>query len=260
MRSALFSCVRGGMRPRLTAHRLNHLANLRRALAWAKSIPDLWLECDVRTTRDQVLVAHHGPICLGRRIDSQRQKALPASVLTLAEVLRLVKPSGLKLHLDVKAMHRAGRWQAAAKAERLAEELKRERMLDRVVISGPAGSFLRKLRQQAPRLSLGLLCDAAYGQPRPRTRLALERWLRWLLGFHREVGLAAVFLNQSWLRMFDLRWHLLGEFFASLRTAGISPMVWTVNHPVWARRLFTLGASRLTTDRPAQLWRALTNL
>lgn len=244
---------------KLTAHRLNHEAELRQALNAFRTLPSLWLECDVRTTADGVLMARHDAVWRGRRMDSLRRAELPPKVLTLAEVLSLAKPSGLTLHLDVKADRRMGRWHAAARAESLLAELKRERMLDRVVVSGPAGQFLRRLRRLAPSLRLGVLCDAAYGQPRPRTRSDLERWLCRLLDFHRTVRLEAVFLNQAWLRIFDRRWRLLQDLFSRFRAAGIKPMVWTVNNPGWGRRLLSLGANRLTTDQPVRLWKALSD-
>ncbi|MEW6516384.1 MAG: glycerophosphodiester phosphodiesterase [candidate division FCPU426 bacterium] len=246
------------MAPKLIAHRLNRLTALRRALNWRRSIPGLWLECDLRATSDRLIIAQHDPECQGRQVHEWPADALPGSVLTLDDVMRQVRPTGATMHLDVKALRADGGWQAAITASRLLAVLKDHGMARRAVVSALAGGFLRRLRRLDPHLRLGVLCDAAYGEPRPRTRPAVRRLLTKLLAFHWAVKLEAVFLNQAWLRAFDRQWRLAGDFLRILRGAGMRPMVWTVNDPVWARRLMALGADRITTDEPGRLWRTLT--
>lgn len=245
------------MTPRLIAHRLNRAAKLRRGLLWSRAIPGLWLECDVRTTADRVLVACHDASWRGRPVQELRWSDLPAEVLSLDEVLRQIRPTGAVLHLDVKALRGAGQWQAAVEASRLMALLERHAMTRRVIVSALAGSFLRRLRRLSPPLRLGVILDAAYGEPQPRNLPALQRLLAKLLAFHWAVRLEAVFLNQAWLRTFDRRWRFAEKFFGVLRGAGLRPVVWTVNDPAWARRLLALGADRLTTDDPGRLWQVL---
>lgn len=235
--------------PKLIAHRCNDAHAIQKALdLFGRHLP-VYMECDVRATADHVLVMHHDETWNGQPLDRTAYVELQGDVLSLETVIQMIKPSGIPLHLDVKARQVESKWRAVVDGDRLYNLLARTGMLSRVIVTTVAGKFLRRLRELSAEVRLGVLYDEDYGDLMPPSKGAVNRFIDKIMEFHEEIGLEAIFLNQEWLRVFDQKFKVLDTFFYTIAKAGIKIAVWTVDDETWAQRFVDQGAEWITTDR-----------
>jgi glycerophosphoryl diester phosphodiesterase len=203
------------------------------------------LECDARMTRDGVFVlAHDGIVGRGRgvaRIAAARAMDLRARVpglLTLAELLAVVRERGMLLNVDLKV----------PEAEvALVGMLAAHDLLHRTVVTSRASYQLRRLRALAPELRLGL----SKGSSPPRGPRGGPEWAA-LLG---QRGLLPRVLPDILRRARAdaayLQYRLVTPpLVASLHGAGLGCYAWTVDSATIAQRLAGWGVDGITTNRP----------
>ncbi|MGI8855685.1 MAG: glycerophosphodiester phosphodiesterase [Thermomicrobiales bacterium] len=203
------------------------------------------LECDVRVTRDGVLVlAHDGIVGRGRsvaRIATERATDLRARVpdmLTLAELLAVVRERGVLLNVDLKV----------PEAEvALVGMLAAHDLLHRTVVTSRASYQLRRLRALAPPLRLGL----SKGSSPPRGLRGTPEWAA-LLG---QRGLLPRVLPDILRRARAdaayLHFRLVTPpLIAALHRADFGCYAWTVDSAAVAERLADWGVDGITTNRP----------
>jgi glycerophosphoryl diester phosphodiesterase len=222
----------------------NTLASFARAIAMGADV----LECDVRATRDGLLVlAHDGIIGRGRaarRVARTTAAQLRAhrgaqDLLTLAEFLPFVAAhDGLLLNIDVKATE----IEVALVAMLAAHDL-----IERTVVTSRASHQLRRLRVLAPALRLGLSKSSnpppgPHGLPE-RTAIRTQRLLmpRALPDVLRRARADAAYLQHRVITP-----HLVH----ALHRAHLGCYAWTVDDPHIAARLLHWGVDGITTNRP----------
>jgi glycerophosphoryl diester phosphodiesterase len=203
------------------------------------------LECDVRMTRDGVLVlAHDGIVGRGgdvARIAWERAARLRAQVpdlLTLADLLALIRERGLLLNIDLKV----------ANAEiALVEMVRAHDLLARTVVTSRASYQLLRLRALAPTLRLGL----SKGSSPPRGPRGAPEWAA-LLG--QRALLPRVLpdiLRRASADAAYLQYRLITPpLIAALHRLGLGCYAWTVDAPEVARTLVSWGVDGVTTNRP----------
>jgi glycerophosphoryl diester phosphodiesterase len=235
-------------RPLIAAHRggallwpENSLTAFRGALALGVDL----VELDVHLTRDgEVVVIHdptlertttgHGtvgartwPELAGVTVRGTAGEGIPR----LAEVLDLVRPSGVRLLLEIKAgPDRAPYPGIEAAVLRLLEE---RRLTTRTTVMAFDWRTLERLRALSPTLRLTGLLDRRGADAIGGVRTAAERLAR--------------------LRVEDLgieRTLLTPEAVAAARAAGLTIGVWTVNAADQLRTALEAGVDYVTTDRP----------
>jgi glycerophosphoryl diester phosphodiesterase len=211
------------------------------------------LEFDVHLSKDGVVVVHHDDTLerttsgRGRLIDhthaelarldagckfSDSTGAFPFGgrhicVPTLREVLARYPTAPLIIELKVGGK---------ALAERVVDEVRAARAVDRVSIGSFYPDALRAVRQYDPAI--------ATGAAREETRWALYRsWIGMSIAAtpYRE------FQVPEWSGMTPI---VTRRFVAAAHRAGIPVKVWTVNEPAAMRRLLAIGVDALITDRP----------
>jgi glycerophosphoryl diester phosphodiesterase len=221
--------------------RENSLISFLLAIAMGADI----LECDVRMTRDRVLVlAHDGIIGRGRsvaRIASERATDLRArapDLLTLAELLAVVRERGVLLNVDLKV----------PQAEvALVGMLAAHDLLHRTVVTSRASYQLRRLRALAPELRLGL----SKGSSPPRGPQGAPEWAA-LLGQRALLPRALPnILHRARADAAYLQYRLITPpLIAALRRTGFGCYAWTVDSADIAERLAGWGIDGITTNRP----------
>jgi len=224
--------------------RENSLASFMRAIEMGADV----LECDVRTTRDGVLVlAHDGIIGRGRevtRIARERAARLREQVpdlLTLAELLAVVRARGVLLNVDLKV----------AEAEvTLVGMLAAHDLLHRTVVTSRASYQLRRLRALAPELRLGLSKGSS---PPPGPRGAPE-WAA-LLGQRALLPRALPdILRRARADAAYLQYRFVTPpLVAALHRAGFGCYAWTVDSAETATTLIRWGIDGITTNRPDRI-------
>jgi glycerophosphoryl diester phosphodiesterase len=224
--------------------RANTLASFARAVAMGADA----LECDVRETRDRVLVlAHDGIIGRGRAVTriahataaQLRNHRGAREMLTLAEFLPFVAAhDGLLLNIDLKAVN----IEAALVTMLAAHDL-----IARTVITSRASHQLRRLRLLAPALRLGLSksSNAPNGLPGLPERTAIHT--------HRvlmPLTLADV-LRRARVDAAYLQYRVITpQLVDALHRAHLGCYAWTVDDPHIAARLLHWGVDGITTNRP----------
>lgn len=232
-----------GHRGAAAYERHNTLASFTRAVAMGADV----LECDVRRTRDGVLVlAHDSIVGRGRaatriaRTTLAQLRALPggADLLTLADFLAFAQERGLLVNIDLKAPEIE---------VPLAALLGAHDLVGRAVVTSRASHQLRRLRVLAPALRLGLSksSNAPVG-PRglpERMSIHMQRALmpRALPGVLRRACADAVYLQHR---------VITPPLVASLHRAHLGCYAWTVDDPHTAARLLRWGVDGITTNRP----------
>ncbi|OLF14923.1 glycerophosphodiester phosphodiesterase family protein [Actinophytocola xanthii] len=202
-----------------------------------------YLETDVRTTSDGVVVVHHDAL-LDRTTDASGPVArLPWSVVRQARiggrepVARLEElleevPKAL-LNIDVKV---------ESAIEPLVATLRRTNSLRRVCLASFSEARLARVRRSAGE---GVLTSMGV---RAVARLwASGRLPQWVLRRGVFAKVAQVPLRQGRLAVTDER------LVAAARRRGIEVHVWTVDEADQMNRLIDLGVDGLMTDRPGVL-------
>jgi glycerophosphoryl diester phosphodiesterase len=161
---------------------------------------------------------------------------------SLRDVLALVAPSAVGLHVDLKA---PGYEQAVL------EELDRAGVRSRVIVSTAYASIARRVRALAPELPI------AIGYPRDRYGVSRLRWpevlprsgaaaLRRLMPLRIPALLAVARANVLALH------HTLcsGAAIAAAHRRRAPVLAWTVNDPARMLELAALGVDAIVTDDP----------
>lgn len=233
---------------KVIAHRCNDRALIRSVVAQVETGKQYYMECDVRTTRDQVMIAHHDPTIEEQVIAQTNFADLPNTVLSLEQLLDEIKNHPIILHLDVKADQVNGEWMAAADSDQLFLLLKQKELVEKVIVTAVAGKFLKHFRQLSKIIKLGVLYDEDYGSLMPPNKKAVNSFVNKILEYHQDVIIDGIFLNQQWLRVFEKKYKVLDTFFYTIQKAGIKIAVWTINDPSMAQHFVAHGAEWITTD------------
>jgi glycerophosphoryl diester phosphodiesterase len=219
----------------------NSLASFLRALEMGADI----LECDVRMTRDRALVlAHDGIVGQGRavaRIAWETEASLRArepDLLSLADLLALVRERGVLLNVDLKA----------PEAEvALIGMLSAHDLLHRTVVTSRASYQLRRLRALAPALRLGI----SKGSSPPRGPRGAPEWAALVSQRPLLPRLLPDILYRARADAAYLQFRLITPpLVAALHRAGFGLYAWTVDRPDDAERLIGWGVDGITTNRP----------
>ncbi|MCZ0982145.1 glycerophosphodiester phosphodiesterase family protein [Streptomyces diastatochromogenes] len=203
-----------------------------------------WIENDVQPSKDGVPYVLHdttvdrttdgtGPI---RSLTSGQLDELDAGswfapaytgtrIPTLAAQLADLRERGGKLLLEIKGPH------SRAEVARIVQEVREQRMTDRVFVQSFDVPSLRYAHELAPELPLGLLRDTLDADP-----VALAR----------ELDLSAYNVGDAALAT---RPQLVGD----LHAAGVAVNVWTVDKPARWKALDALGVDGVITNRATEL-------
>jgi glycerophosphoryl diester phosphodiesterase len=224
--------------------RANTLASFARAIAMGADV----LECDVRETRDGILVlAHDGIIGRGRAVTriaratttQLRNHRGAREMLTLAEFLPFVAAHDeLLLNIDLKAANIEGALVAMLAAHNL---------IERTVVTSRATHQLRRLRLLSPALRLGLSkssnpSDGPHGMPE-RTAIRTQRIV---MPMTLPDVLRRARADAAYLQYRVITPHLVH----ALHHAHLGCYAWTIDDPHIAARLLHWGVDGITTNRP----------
>ncbi|MFO7172983.1 MAG: glycerophosphodiester phosphodiesterase [Bacillota bacterium] len=218
----------------------NTLASFRKALELGCD----GVELDVHMTRDGHLVVIHDPFLdrttdrkgLIRDLTLAEVRAADAGgwwgpefrgerVPTLDEVIELTAPAGTRLFIEMKAgsIHYPG-IEAA-----LLEAIRRHRCQDRVQVSSFDHHGLRRLRELAPDLSLGVLYLCHPLDP---------------VGMARAIGANA--LHPAW-------YFVTPEVVQAAHAAGLEVYAWDVDRPEAAALMRMAGVDGIIADYPDRI-------
>jgi glycerophosphoryl diester phosphodiesterase len=208
-----------------------------------------WIETDVQPTKDGVPVVLHdetvdrttngtGPV---RSLTAAQVAELDAGswfapmfagqrVRTLAAQLHGLKTRGGSLLLELKGLH------SQESIARVVEEIHRQEMSGRVFVQSFEPQHLRRVRELAPELPLGLL--RATLDPDP-------------VATAKDLELTAYNPGESAFRTRP-------DIVAALHEAGVAINIWTVDDPADWAFLERSGVDGVITNRPAELtgWNA----
>jgi len=206
------------------------------------------LECDLRMTRDRVLVlAHDGIVGRGRavaRIAWETEADLRARVpdlLSLADLLGVVQARGVLLNVDLKV----------PEAEvALVGMLSAHDLLHRTVVTSRASYQLRRLRALAPALRLGL----SKGSSPPRGPQGAPEWAALVSQRPLLPRMLPDILHRARADAAYLHHRLITPpLVTALHRAGFGLYAWTVDAPDAAARLTGWGVDGITTNRPDRI-------
>jgi glycerophosphoryl diester phosphodiesterase len=231
--------------PAVMAHRgfsRDGLENSMAAFAAAVQLGVRYLETDVHSTADGVLVAFHD-----RRLDrvTDRTGPIAAQPWSAVRQARIGGREPVPLLEDV-----LGTWpdvlvnidvKALGAVQPLVDVLVRTKALDRVCVASFSDARRRRVLRRLPdgvATSAGLSTVAAMVVV---TRLRLPA--RTLDPLTRRVDCLQVPVDRYGVPVVEPR------LLAAARRAGLPVHVWTINDPVTMERLLDLGASVLITDR-----------
>lgn len=159
---------------------------------------------------------HFGPEFAGERIP------------LLADVLDLMRGRG-EVQVELKGLTPG----LHVEVVRLVEAVG---MVDQVIVTSFLHALIRGVKELDPALRTGALL-APEGQIRSPGQL----------GYEEAVGLAVSARADTILPHFSLACE---ELFALARNAGLTPGAWTVDDPLEIRRMYKLGAARITSNVP----------
>lgn len=197
------------------------------------------IELDIHRTRDGHLVVIHDhalgrtaagrglirdlPLAVVKQADAGAWKGprfAGERVPTLDETLALLLPAGILVFIELKAgsFHYPG-----IEADLLAL-LQRHDAVERVQVSSFDHWALKRLRELAPRLPLGMLYEGNPLDP---------------IGMARAIGATAIHPG----------WHFVSpDLVTAAHAAGLHVNVWTVNDPAVARQLQAAGVDGIMSD------------
>ena len=194
----------------------NSIAAFERALADGAD----GIECDVRTTRDGVLVVVHDGEVAGRRVADCTLFELKALLPTLQQVIDFARDRDAVLNVEVKE----------ASVAVVVDALRRSTLLDRIILSTFDHEWLAEAKRLEPLLTCSALLDARLHDP--------ARYVRDVL----QADALSPGIGQATPALFE-----------SAKRHEVPVLVWTVNEPDEARRLLGLGATAIFTDYPDRL-------
>jgi glycerophosphoryl diester phosphodiesterase len=158
-------------------------------------------------------------------------------VPTLAEVCERFAPRCAALYVEMKC----DRADAHALAAATVDVLRASRdAVRRAVVESFTLEAIAEIKRLAPELRAAALFERTLRHPRPRAADMIARAL--------AHGADEIALQRSLVTPTTI---------AAARAAGLRAVVWTVDHPAWARRARALGLRALITNNPARLRAAL---
>ncbi|MDT7603800.1 MAG: glycerophosphoryl diester phosphodiesterase [Acidobacteriota bacterium] len=158
-------------------------------------------------------------------------------VPTLAEVFEQFAPRCGTLYVELKCVRADAAALAIATVSVLRANADNAR---RCVVESFTLEALIEIKRLAPELRTAALFERSLKQPHVSTRAMIAR--------ARAHGADEIALQRSLVSRRTI---------GAARAAGLPTVVWTVDHPSWARRATELGLRALITNRPARLRAAL---
>jgi glycerophosphoryl diester phosphodiesterase len=201
------------------------------------------LELDVHATSDNQLVVHHDPtlrrtagsdVSLGSLTRAQldqydvgawRGSQFRGQRIPSLDAVLTRYGHQLYLNVEIKAMRGPNRLIASV----VAYLVRREELLDRVVVSSFHLATLETLRRVEPRLRVGVLAE-----DRPVDAIL----------YAREIGAVAVHLQAR---------AITGSAVDRAHALNLAVVAWTVDDPREMARLTGLGADAILSNQPARL-------
>ena len=200
-----------------------------------------------RTAGRQVSIASLSSSALARvQVGSWFNRRFPAraraeyeheTVPLLSRVLELFAPRCRALYVEIKCSTADAHRHARAVAAVLRS---RPTAARRVVVESFALEAIAEVKRLAPELRTAALFERSVRRPAPTPRSIIERALA-----HDADEIA---LHRSLVTRRAVE---------AAHDAGLPVVVWTVDHPAWARRAVDLSLRALITNRPARLRDAL---
>ncbi len=193
-----------------------------------------WVECDVRLTRDNVLVLHHDDGRSGHGngrkaihdLDYEQLKSMDIGggqhIPTVSDMLEKFKD---KLHFDLELKE-------IDTVEKILPLLEQLGAIERVVISSFIPEALQLVKELMPQIRTGLLIDRLTGN---------------ITGGRSAVN-GALLLGCSFIAP-DYR-IIKPDWIETAKSEGLRTVAWTVNHMQDGIRLVDMGIDGLISDRP----------
>jgi glycerophosphoryl diester phosphodiesterase len=154
-------------------------------------------------------------------------------VPTLAQVIELFAPRCRALYVELKCERADADELAAATVEVLRAQADAAR---RCVVESFTLGAVAGVKRLAPELRTAALFERTLRRPRVAPREMIARAL--------DAGADEIALQRTLVSRRTVE---------AARAAGLPTVVWTVDHPAWARRAVELGLRALITNRPARL-------
>jgi glycerophosphoryl diester phosphodiesterase len=158
-------------------------------------------------------------------------------IITLARVVAEFAPRCRALYVELKCSRADAYRLAAATVEVLRAN---EKFAHRVVVESFALEAIAGVKRLAPDVSTAALFERTLRRPHPRAR---EMIARSLAHGADEIALQRTLITRRTVE--------------AARDAGLQTVVWTADHPAWARRARELSLRAIITNTPARLRAAL---
>jgi glycerophosphoryl diester phosphodiesterase len=224
------------------------------------------IEFDVRLARDGVpVVIHDATLRRTAGIDAQiaalsssdlaavdvgswfnRRRpvhAAPAyareTVPTLAGVFKTIAPRCLRLYVELKCDLE----ETTSLVERVVAEVRAHKLERRVVIESFTLAAVAEAKRIAPEVRAAAAFERRPGRPLPAARTLFKRARDCRAD---ELALARSLVSRRTVE--------------AARARGLQTVVWTVDHPSWARKALALGLCALITNDPAKMCAARAEL
>lgn len=214
------------------------------------------IELDVMRTADGIIVVTHDEFChrltgsqgmIGQKSFSELRKLdfaanfpeySPQRLPALPEVLDLIRPSGIKLNIELKNGH----YFDEGLEEAVLDELSKWQLAERIVLSSFNHYSMQRAAQIVSRTGSGIKCGLLYNS------CLVEPWQ-----YARALRVQAIHPLYANLQ--------LPGFVENCHAAGIEVNAWTIDNPDHIGMAINLGVDAVITNVPArameirsQLW------
>lgn len=166
-----------------------------------------------------------------------REEFADERIITLAQVITKFAPRCRALYVELKCSRADALRLAAATVEVLRAN---EKLAHRVVVESFALEAVAEVKRLAPDVHTAVLFERTLRRPHPRAREMIER-------AHAH-GADEIALQRTLVTRRTVE---------AARDAGLQTVVWTADHPAWARRARELKLRAVITNTPARLRAAL---
>lgn len=224
--------------------------NSRQSLEKALELGVDRIEFDVqRAAGDQLVLVHDDTVCINgkkRRVNQvtvDELRRLLDGLLTLDEAIQLVRGKCLLL-VDMKS---------PGYETKIAQELVHADVVDQTIVSSTHAPSLRRVRQNAPGISIGLSTGHISTVMRKNALVSVTS------GVLAAISPIPIILAAKAIRADHLMLNYRicsARFVRASHRAGLSVFAWTVNHPRAIRTLIDRGVDGLITNRPDLVWEA----
>lgn len=218
------------------------------------------LEFDVRLARDHACVVIHdatlkrtalrpgaisaftsselGEVAVGAWFNQKfphraREEYEDERIPTLSQVFELAGPRSQALYVEMK--HEAGTPYAPLAAE-VVRCIREHGLEDRCVVESFTLDAVAEVKRLAPEMRTAALFERRLSRPMPKAKKIIERAL--------ACGADEIALQRSLVSP---------ALVEQARACGLGAVVWTADHPSWARRAVELKLRALITNRPAEM-------